>query len=158
MISPATWNGCSSMHLSFITRLLHFCSFSFILVHVRAAAVLCDAILEDGVEVVINITSSMNAWSTGIDFLVDREYLGNPAWLTYSKITLNAPRTKSLILYILQVSLFHVGTNHRKLHLLMFSPKVHRNTLSPELFSLLESYTFSMQKESTRGELTYMHS
>ena len=36
----------------------------------------------------------MNARSTGTDFLVDREYRGNPAWLTYSKIALNTGRNK----------------------------------------------------------------
>ena len=36
----------------------------------------------------------MNARSTDFDFLVDREYRGNPAWLTYSQITLNAERNK----------------------------------------------------------------
>ena len=36
----------------------------------------------------------MNARSTDNDFLVDREYRGNPAWLTYFKITLHAERNK----------------------------------------------------------------
>ena len=128
MISPATWNACSSTHFPhFITKLYDFWSFSFILAHFRAKTVLCKAILEAGVEVVIKLTSSMNAQSSGIDFLVDRDYRGNPAWLTYSKITLNAARARSLIWYILQISLFPIGTNQKQLHLLMFSPKVHQN-------------------------------
>ena len=99
MISPATWNGCPSMHFpAFITRLLDFGGFSCILTHFRATTVLCKAILEAGVEAVIKLTSSMNARSTGIDFLVDREYYGNPAWLTYSKVTLNAARNMTTVM------------------------------------------------------------
>ena len=95
MISPATWNGCLCMHFpSFITRLLDFWGFSFIIAHSRATTVFCKAILEAGVKVVSKPTSSMNAQSTAIDFLVDRECCGNPACLTYSKITLNAARNK----------------------------------------------------------------
>ena len=60
--------------------------------HFKATTVLCKVILDAGVEVVIKLTSSMNAQSIGIDFLVDREYRDNPAWLKYSKITLNAAR------------------------------------------------------------------
>ena len=68
------------MHFSpFITRIPGFCGFSFIPVHFKATTVLCKAILEAGVEVVIKLTSSMKARSTGIDFLVDREYRDNPA-------------------------------------------------------------------------------
>ena len=78
----------------FITRLLDFWGFSFILAHLRATTVLCKAILEAGVEVVIKLTSSMNARSTDIGFVVDGVYLDNPARLTYSKITLNATRNK----------------------------------------------------------------
>ena len=62
--------------------------------HFREITVLCKTMLEAGVEVVIKLTSSMNARSAGTDFLVDREYRGNPAWLTYSKIALNAGRNK----------------------------------------------------------------
>ena len=135
------------MHFSlFITRRPDFWGFSFIPAHFKATTVLYKAILEAGVEVVIKLTSSMNARSTGIDFLVDREYRDNTAWLTYSKIKLNAARNNITDMVHLQISLFHIGTNQRQSHLLMFSPKVHRNTYSPELSSLLESYTFSMQK------------
>ena len=135
------------MHFSlFITRRPGFWGFSFIPAHFKATTVLYKAILEVGVEVVIKLTSSMNARSTGIDFLVDREYRDNTAWLTYSKIKLNAARNNITDMVHLQISLFHIGTNQRQSHLLMFSPKVHRNTYSPELSSLLESYTFSMQK------------
>ena len=95
MISPATWNGCLCMHSSpFITRLPDFWCLNFILAYFRATILLCKEILEAGVEVLTKFTSSMNARSTGIDFLVDREYRGNPAWLTYSKITLNPKRNK----------------------------------------------------------------
>ena len=78
----------------FTTRLLDFWGFSFILAHFTAIYVLFKAILEAGVEVVIKPTLSMNAQSTGIDFLVDRDFGGNLAWVTYSKITLNAARNK----------------------------------------------------------------
>ena len=73
----------------FITRLL-----VFILANFKTTTVLCKTTLEAGVEVVIKLTSSMNAQSTGIDFLVDRVDHGNPAQLTYSKITLNTARNK----------------------------------------------------------------
>ena len=73
----------------FITRPLDFWGFSFILAHFRAAIDPCKATLE----VVIKLTSSMNARSTGI-YLIERVYRGNPARLTYSKITLNAARNK----------------------------------------------------------------
>ena len=95
MISPATWNGCLCMVFPpFITRLLDFWGFSFVIAHFRATTVFCKAILEAGVKVVSKLTASMNAQSTGIDFLVDRGCHGNPACLTYSKITLNAARNK----------------------------------------------------------------
>ena len=83
------------MHSSpFITRLPDFWCLNFILAYFRATILLCKEILEAGVEVLTKFTSSMNARSTGIDFLVDREYRGNPACLTYSKITLNPKRNK----------------------------------------------------------------
>ena len=95
MISPATSIGCSSMYFPpFITRLLDFWGFSFILSLFRATTVLCKTILEAGVEVVIKLTSSMKAWSTSNDLLFDRVHCGNPAQLTYFKITLNAANNK----------------------------------------------------------------
>ena len=56
--------------------LLNFWGFSFILAHFRVTTVLCKATLKVGVEVVIKLTSSVNARSTCIDFLVDRVYCG----------------------------------------------------------------------------------
>ena len=79
MISPATWNRNWSMHFPlFITRLPDFWGFSFILTYFKTTTVLSKAILGAGVEVVIKLTWSMNARSTSIDFLADREYRG---WL-----------------------------------------------------------------------------
>ena len=98
------------MHFApFITRILDFWGFSFILAHFRATTALYKAILEAGVEIVIKLTLTLNAQSTGIDFLVDREYHGNPAWLTYSKITLNAASNK-ITDNVVHPANFHIGT------------------------------------------------
>ena len=137
----------------FITRLADFWGFSFILGHFRVTTVLCKTILEAGVWVVIKLSSSMNAQSTGIYFIVDREHRGNPAWLTYSKLSLNAERNKitdTVYRSNISFSYWYQSEATPIADVLPQSP-------SPEFSSHLEYYTFSLQRELTCGELPHMH-
>ena len=54
----------------FITRILDFWGFSFILAHFRATAALYKAILEAGVEIVIKLTSTVNHRALALIFLL----------------------------------------------------------------------------------------
>ena len=49
----------------------------------RQQLLFMKTILEAGVKIGNQLISSMNAQSTGIDFVVNRVYGGNPAWLAY---------------------------------------------------------------------------
>ena len=62
-------------------RPLEFWSFSFILAHFKATPVFYRTMFEARVEHVSILVSSMNAHNTGIEFLVDGVYYGNPAQL-----------------------------------------------------------------------------
>ena len=121
----------------------------FILPHFRATTVLCKAILEHGVQVAMKLKSSMNARSTGINFLVDSEYRGSPAWLTYSKIILITARNK--ITNMVHPANIHFPYRYQS----DATPLAH--VLPPMSILILNHHTFSIQKESTCWELTHMH-